>query len=83
MGGMTLGKKESKLHYSITKALFYIEPADSDASSMKGPYEVLFNPSELSISADKSAELDVEDVKEENSKVICYAKMGDEIAVLE
>lgn len=76
---MTLGEKISNLHYSITKALFYIESVDSGASSIKGPYEVLFNPSELSISADKSAELDVEDVKEENSKVICYAKMSDKI----
>ena len=74
-----MGEKISNLHYSITKALFYIESVDSGASSIKGPYEVLFNPSELSISADKSAELDVEDVKEENSKVICYAKMSDKI----
>lgn len=79
MGGTTLGNKTNSLHYSISKALFYIQSTDSNTSSMKGPYEVLFNPSELSISADKSAELDVEDVKEENSKVICYAKMGDEI----
>lgn len=79
MGGTTLGNKTNSLHYSITKALFYIQSTASNTGSMKGPYEVLFNPSELSISADKSAELDVEDVKEENSKVICYAKSDDKI----
>ena len=76
---MGLPNKSNDLYYSITKAKFYVEVLVSGKNSVKGPYEVWFNPSQISISADKSVELEETEHKEEKRKVICYAKQDEKI----
>lgn len=76
---MTLSNKSNDLHYPITKAVFYVEQMVSGMYSVKGPFKVFFNPSQISISADRFEEDEVSEHKEEKRKVICYAKPGKNI----